>query len=69
MSPSFFGCIRLDVYLETRSSQALVTTLWPTREATETASQSTRWKELRARLDETMDGEPSVRIMYRAFSG
>jgi hypothetical protein len=63
------GCIRLDVFIDASSTEVLVTTMWPTREAAEVAPQSTPWKELRSRLDETFDGEPSVRIMYRASTG
>jgi quinol monooxygenase YgiN len=62
------GCIRLEVYIDSWSREALVTTLWPTREAAEAASRTTRWQELRARLAESLDGEPSVRIMYRSLS-
>jgi len=62
------GCLRVDVYLDTSRRQALVTTLWPTREAAEAAPRSTRWQELRARLDETLESESSVRIMYRALT-
>jgi hypothetical protein len=61
-------CMRLDAYLDEAGGQALVTTLWPTREAAEAAARTPQWQELRARLDESLDGEPSVRIRYRALS-
>jgi quinol monooxygenase YgiN len=61
-------CIRLDVYLDGASGQALVTTLWPTRDAAEAATRTKQWQQLRARLDESLDGEPSVRIMHRALA-
>jgi quinol monooxygenase YgiN len=62
------GCLRVDVYLDTWRRQALVTTLWSTREAAEAAPRSARWQELKARLDETLESESSVRIMYRALA-
>jgi quinol monooxygenase YgiN len=60
------GCVRVDVFLDGSGREALVTTLWPTREAAEAAARTARWQELRARVDESMESEPSVRIMYRA---
>lgn len=62
------GCLRLDVFLDHASGQAIVFSLWPTRRAAEDLAQTAAWKSLRARLEETLDGEPVVRIMDRVLA-
>jgi quinol monooxygenase YgiN len=62
------GCMRLDVYLDSAGSQAQVITLWPTQHAAEAVTRATLWQALRARLEETLAGEPIVQIMSQALA-